>query len=48
MGPEPGPRSGHGIAALGSRIFVFGGETYSSKAAEDEENVYHVLNTSES
>ncbi|KAJ2968393.1 hypothetical protein NUW54_g13232 [Trametes sanguinea] len=46
MGPEPAPRSGHGMVAVGSKIFVLGG------VSEDDldgtganANVAHVLET---
>lgn len=48
MGPAPTARSGHAMAAMGSRIFVLGGlganESLDSSTSEDSASV-HILNT---
>lgn len=48
MGPEPSARSGHGMAAIGSRVYVLGGvcEEDDLTASEGEEsNFVHILDT---
>jgi N-acetylneuraminic acid mutarotase len=48
MGPTPpSARSGHALASLGPRVFLLGGESYAG-ARQDDPNVVHVLDTSES
>lgn len=47
MGPAPSVRSGHRMAAVGTRIFVLGGES-SSTGPSDDPTVIHVLDTSQS
>ncbi|KIY66021.1 hypothetical protein CYLTODRAFT_399414 [Cylindrobasidium torrendii FP15055 ss-10] len=44
MGPQPTGRSGHAMAAVGSRVFVLGGESSTPATAEDA-NAIHVLDT---
>ncbi|TBU41845.1 galactose oxidase, partial [Dichomitus squalens] len=43
MGPEPAPRSGHGMAAVGSKVYVLGGVC---EGGAGEADVLHVLETS--
>ncbi len=47
MGPEPLPRSGHGMAAVGSKVYVIGGvsEDQLSPNGKDS-NVMYILETS--
>lgn len=45
MGPAPSGRSGHAVAAVASRVFVLGGESYTS-ATPDDPTIFHVLDTS--
>lgn len=45
MGPAPSGRSGHSMATAGSRVFVLGGESFTSQKADDP-MVIHVLDTS--
>ena len=50
MGPAPSPRSGHVMAAVGSKVFVLGGSegvTRKETGAEDAD-VVHILETSQS
>ena len=44
MGPAPSGRSGHAMATWGSRIYVCGGESYTSERV-DNPNMVHVLDT---
>jgi hypothetical protein len=46
MGPSPSGRSGHAMATAGSRVFVLGGESFTSQKADDP-MLIHVLDTSE-
>jgi hypothetical protein len=45
MGPSPSGRSGHAMATAGSRVFVLGGESFTSPKADDPMMI-HVLDTS--
>ena len=45
MGPAPSVRSGHRMAAVGSRVFVLGGEA-SITGQVDDPSIIHVLDTS--
>jgi len=46
MGPTPSGRSGHAMAAMGSKVFVLGGE--SSVPSRDEDSDFiHVLESSQ-
>lgn len=45
MGPAPSGRSGHAMSAVGTRVYVLGGESYTSTRTEDP-SVFHVLDTS--
>jgi hypothetical protein len=45
MGPAPSGRSGHAMASVGSRVYVLGGESYTS-ARPDDPTTFHVLDTS--
>lgn len=47
MGPAPSPRSGHAIAAVGTRIFVLGGESSPRGGDEEDDSAVHVLETGE-
>jgi hypothetical protein len=47
MGPSPSGRSGHVMAAIGNRVFVLGGESYTINARQDEPAGIHVLDTSD-
>lgn len=42
MGPAPSMRSGHRMAAVGSRIYVLGGQSHLASDAEDP-TVIHIL-----
>ncbi|KAL5495002.1 hypothetical protein ACEPAI_464 [Sanghuangporus weigelae] len=44
MGPAPTVRSGHRMAAVGTRVFVLGGES-SSSGPSDDPTIIHVLDT---
>ncbi|KAJ7596845.1 hypothetical protein C8J56DRAFT_918475 [Mycena floridula] len=44
MGPSPSGRSGHAMAAVGPKVFVLGGESFTPSKADDP-NVIHVLDT---
>ncbi|EJD03699.1 uncharacterized protein FOMMEDRAFT_105816 [Fomitiporia mediterranea MF3/22] len=44
MGPAPSVRSGHRMAAVGTRVFVLGGESSSTGPADDP-TIIHVLDT---
>ncbi|KAG8832178.1 Negative regulator of mitotic exit [Serendipita sp. 399] len=44
MGPAPSGRSGHAMATAGSRIFVLGGESFTSQKPDDPMMI-HVLDT---
>ncbi|PPQ65782.1 hypothetical protein CVT24_011999 [Panaeolus cyanescens] len=44
MGPVPSGRSGHAMAAIGTRVFVLGGESVTLPRADDP-NVTHILET---
>lgn len=46
MGPAPSVRSGHRMAAVGTRVFVLGGES-SSTSPSDDPSLIHVLDTSQ-
>lgn len=50
MGPAPSARSGHGMASVGSRVFVLGGlGEVSTAPTESEDSSYiHILDTSQS
>ena len=45
MGPAPSGRSGHAMATAGSRVYVLGGESFSSTKPDDP-GIVHVLDTS--
>ena len=45
MGPAPSVRSGHRMAAVGSRVFVLGGES-SVSGPTDDPTIIQVLDTS--
>lgn len=45
MGPAPCARSGHAMAAMGSRVFVLGGESFTPTRGDDH-GIIHVLDTS--
>ncbi len=47
MGPEPAPRSGHGMVAVGTKVYVLGGvsEDNLDETGKDA-NVAYVLDTS--
>ncbi|KAI0756782.1 hypothetical protein C8Q80DRAFT_1224263 [Daedaleopsis nitida] len=45
MGPEPSPRSGHGMAAVGSKVYVLGGVSEDDLKRTKNANVVHVLET---
>ena len=46
MGPEPSARSGHGMAAIGSRVYVLGGVSEDDLATEGKEsNFVYILDT---
>lgn len=45
MGPAPSGRSGHAMATWQNKVFVLGGESYTSQRADDPSYV-HVLDTS--
>lgn len=45
MGPAPTVRSGHSMAAVGTRVFVLGGES-SAPGQLDDPTIVHVLDTS--
>ncbi|KDR71309.1 hypothetical protein GALMADRAFT_281901 [Galerina marginata CBS 339.88] len=44
MGPSPSGRSGHAMASIGTKIFVLGGESFSSSRSDDP-NLIHILET---
>ena len=44
MGPAPSSRSGHAMASVGTRVFVLGGESMTTKS--EDPNMLHVLDTS--
>ncbi|KAF5375186.1 hypothetical protein D9758_000458 [Tetrapyrgos nigripes] len=44
MGPAPSGRSGHAMAAIGPRVIVLGGESFTPSKPEDS-NYLHVLDT---
>ncbi|THH09190.1 hypothetical protein EW145_g2194 [Phellinidium pouzarii] len=44
MGPAPSVRSGHRMAAVGTRVFVLGGES-SAPGQTDDASIIHVLDT---
>jgi len=46
MGPSPSPRSGHGMASVGQKVFVIGGESFKPLKSEDHAYI-HVLDSSE-
>ena len=47
MGPAPNGRSGHAMATAGSRVFVLGGESFSStNPGANDPALVHVLDTS--
>ncbi|KAI4528977.1 hypothetical protein K525DRAFT_230095 [Schizophyllum commune Loenen D] len=43
MGPAPSSRSGHAMASVGTRVFVLGGESMTTKS--EDPNMLHVLDT---
>lgn len=43
MGPSPSSRSGHAMASVGTRVFVLGGESITTKS--EDPNMLHVLDT---
>lgn len=45
MGPSPSGRSGHAMSAIGSKVYVLGGESF-TPAKSDDPNIVHVLDTS--
>lgn len=45
MGPAPSGRSGHAMATWQNKVYVLGGESYTSARADDPSFV-HVLDTS--
>lgn len=47
MGPAPSGRSGHSMATHGSKVFVLGGESYTSGRVDDP-SLVHILDTSTS
>lgn len=47
MGPAPSARSGLAMSAVGTQVFVLGGDSPSS-SGEDDNSVVHVLETSAS
>ena len=47
MGQEPAPRSGHGMVAVGSKVYILGGVSEDDLEGNDA-NVVYVLETSES
>ncbi|KAG8980256.1 Negative regulator of mitotic exit, partial [Tulasnella sp. 427] len=44
MGPSPSGRSGHAMAAAGSRVFVLGGESFTTEKPDDP-SLIHVLDS---
>ncbi|KAG9004532.1 Negative regulator of mitotic exit [Tulasnella sp. JGI-2019a] len=44
MGPAPSGRSGYAMAASGSRVFVLGGESFTS-VKPDDPNIVHILDS---
>ncbi|KAL0951449.1 hypothetical protein HGRIS_008138 [Hohenbuehelia grisea] len=44
MGPSPSGRSGHAMAAVGTKVFVLGGESFGPSRPEDT-GIIHVLDT---
>lgn len=46
MGPSPSGRSGHAMATWQNKVYVLGGESYTSQKSDDPAFV-HVLDTSE-
>ncbi|KAF8745108.1 hypothetical protein AX14_010575 [Amanita brunnescens Koide BX004] len=44
MGPSPSGRSGHAMAAAGTKVHVLGGESFSPSKGEDA-STFHVLDT---
>ncbi|KZT35634.1 hypothetical protein SISSUDRAFT_990233 [Sistotremastrum suecicum HHB10207 ss-3] len=44
MGPSPSGRSGHALASMGARIYVLGGESFTTPRPDDP-SVVHVLDT---
>jgi hypothetical protein len=47
MGPAPSGRSGHAMASAGSKVFVLGGESFTTPRPDDP-GMIHVLDTSSS
>ena len=45
MGPTPSGRSGHAMAAMGTKVFVLGGESF-VPSREDDSDFIHVLESS--
>ena len=45
MGPAPTGHSEHAMSAVGSRVYVLGGESYTPARADDP-TIFHVLDTS--
>ena len=49
MGPEPSPRSGHGMAAVGSKVYILGGVCEDDLGGSGRDaNFMHILETSTS
>lgn len=46
MGPSPSGRSGHAMAAAGTRVFVLGGESFTAEKPDDP-SIIHVLDSRE-
>ena len=46
MGPSPSPRSGHGLTAVGDKIYVVGGEPSSAPRDPSELSLTYILDTS--
>ncbi|KAJ7169697.1 hypothetical protein C8R46DRAFT_1265035 [Mycena filopes] len=45
MGPSPSGRSGHAMAAVGTKVYVLGGESFTPSKTDDS-GLVHVLDTS--
>ena len=46
MGPEPSPRSGHGMVTVGTKVYVLGGVCEEDTKGGKESNVMYILETS--
>ena len=46
MGPEPSPRSGHGMVTVGMKVYVLGGVCEEDTKGGKESNVMYILETS--